>query len=508
VLEASSSSQQASPAAAIPALSANETGGMKTVTPLQPRQAGSNTTVNGQVGATIESRRPGHPIRGQSLRLRVLVSLVLVGVFSALATALLADSLGVRRALPGLALALPGSTAALIFALILTYMIMQPIGTLKKTIERVQAGDVSVPSSIDPRDEVGAVAAAFDALAARARGLIGDLEAQRIGLENDIVQLFVELSRATSGDLTVRPTLGEGSLGAVAESVSSLLKKFSEIVREVQATAREVSGGTQDVAITVQEVSLEARKQALSLTRGSEGVGALAASASTVSQRTQAAMDASGRALDAMRQGYYAVAGLNEAMRTTSDTARRAARQVKTLGESTQLMAQALSLAQRNTEELYIVAGNAAIEAARHTDSGVFRVVADSIEALAAQSQIALRQIEEVAERNQRETTGIVETIENVSTRVEGGVHDARAAATAFETLGGVLREADDLNRFIAGASVEQTRQAHELAIMMGVLNGVSVETSRITAAAAEAAAHLRVVSDQLNSSVSTLTVN
>lgn len=516
MLEATSSLQQASPVTGAPRETkeapplTSGTGVVKSTGNLLPlpREVLTAPTEE-QVAPATKPRRPRDLIRGQSLRLRVFAALALVSVFSAVATTLLADVPSVRGALPGLVLALPGIAGAVVLALLLTPKILQPVGALKQTIERMQAGDASTRSLMDPRDEVGAIAAAFDALSARAQALIGDLESRRIALEHDIIQLFVELSRATNGDLTVRPTVSEGSLGAVAESISALLERFNEIIHSIQATAREVSGSTRNVAATVQDVSREARKQALTLTHGSEGVGALAASASLVSQRTESAMEASSRALDTMRQGYHAVFGLNETMRTTSDTTRRAARQVKTLGESMQLMTQALTLAQRNTEELHIVAGNAAIEAARHSDSGgVFRRVADSIEALAAQSEIALGQIEEVAERNQRETAAIVETIENVSTRVDEGVRDARAAAEAFETLGGVLREAVDLNRFIAGASVEQARQAHELAIMMGVLNGVSEETSRIMAAAADAADHLRAVSDQLHNSVSMLTVH
>jgi methyl-accepting chemotaxis protein len=158
---------------------------------------------------------------------------------------------------------------------------------------------------------------------------------------------------------------------------------------------------------------------------------------------------------------------------------------------------------------LHIVAGNASIEAARHSDQGgVFRSVADSIEALAEQSQVALRQIQDVIERNQQETVGVVEAIEDVTAQVTSGVRAVHSAADAFNVVDGVVHELADLNVFIASASSEQARHAADLALMLGTLNGISIETSRNTAASAAAAAELRQLTDQLNNSVATLKVS
>jgi methyl-accepting chemotaxis protein len=172
-------------------------------------------------------------------------------------------------------------------------------------------------------------------------------------------------------------------------------------------------------------------------------------------------------------------------------------------------MSQALSLVQRNTEELHIVAGNASIEAARHAENGgIFRTVADSIEALAEQSQLALRQIQDVIERNQHETVGVVEAIEDVTAQVAAGARTVQSTAEALSMVDGVVQELADLNVFIAGASSEQARQAAELATMMGTLNGISLETSRTTAASADAAVRLRQLTNRLNNSVATLKVS
>ncbi len=434
------------------------------------------------------------------LRVKLTLALVLIGALPTI-LALYIGRLPVWDAVPPL-------IVVALLTTVLARRLMAPIVALKGTIARVQAGDLAARAGLPRHDDIGEIASAFDALTARAQTLIEELEGQRLELENDIIKLFMELSEAASGDLTVQPTLSEGSLGAVADSVAVLLRRFSAIVHSIQETAREVSGGTQHVASTAQQVSREAREQATALARGAEAIDALAGSASDVSARTQAAMAVAGRALEAVRGGRDAVAGVQDTMGAFRDTTRRATRKVKSLGESAQLMSQALTLVQRNTEELHIVAGNASIEAARHADSGgIFRAVADSIEALAEQSQLALRQIQDVVERNRSETVGVIEAIEDMAARVAAGVGVVQTAGVAFNTVDGVVHELADLNRFIASASAEQARQASELVAMMGTLNGISIQTSRHTAASAEAAARLRHLTDRLNDSVATLKV-
>ena len=435
------------------------------------------------------------------LRVKLTLALVLMGTLPTILT-LYIGRLPVWDAAPPM-------VAVALLSVVLVRRLMAPIVTLKGTIARVQAGDLAARAALPRHDEIGEIAFAFDALTARAQTLIEELEGQRLELENDIIRLFIELSEAASGDLTVRPTLSEGSLGAVADSVAVLLRRFTTIVHGIQETAREVSGGTQHVASTAQQVSREASEQATALARGAAAIDTLASSAADVSARTQAAMAVASRALEAVRGGHDAVTNVHETMGAFRDTTRRATRKVKSLGGSAQLMSQALSLVQRNAEELHIVAGNASIEAARHADSGgIFRAVADSIEALAEQSQLALSQIQDVVERNRNETAGVVEAIEDMAARVAAGAVVVQTAAASFNTVDGVVHELADLNRFIASASGEQARQAAALVAMMGTLNGISVQTSRHTAASAEAAARLRHLTDRLNDSVATLKVS
>jgi methyl-accepting chemotaxis protein len=235
----------------------------------------------------------------------------------------------------------------------------------------------------------------------------------------------------------------------------------------------------------------------------------MASTAQVVSQRTRAATDVAAEAVNAVESGNHAVTNARDAAKRTSETSRRAARQVKSLGESAQLMGNALLLVQHNTEELHLIAGNASIEAARYAESGgVFRTVADSIEQLAQQSQGALRQIQSVVESTQRETARVVAAIEEVTEEVKTVVKAIDLAGENFDTINHIVKGLADLNVFIASASEQQATMAVSIADMIGTLNRVSLQTSANTALSAQAVVHLHQLTEQLNDSVSTLKVS
>ncbi len=390
-----------------------------------------------------------------------------------------------------------------------TRQLARPLESVARALAMVRAGNFGVRTDVNQHDEIGQIAATVDMLIGRTQALVRDLDNQRADLENGVIQLFTELSEAASGDLTVKPTMSEGSLGAVADSVGILLDRFKSTVKRIQVTTNTVSVHTSKIAQTISQVSQEARRQAEQLTSSAEAIAEMAESAETVSQRTRSATDVAGQAVEAVNSGNGAVTTAREAVRRTSETSKKAAREVKSLGESAQLMGNALLLVQHNTEELHMIAGNASIEAARFADSGgIFRTVADSIEQLAQQSQEALRQIQTVIENTQRETSHVVAAIEDVAQEVGNVSRAVNSAGENFDTIYRVVQRLADLNIFIAGASRQQAAMAAHVADMMGTLNQISVQTSTHTAASAADAVHLRELTEELSDSVATLKVS
>ncbi|MGH2387270.1 MAG: methyl-accepting chemotaxis protein, partial [Chloroflexota bacterium] len=431
-----------------------------------------------------------HP-RHWPIRLKLGLVMIGCGLMPLLAGGLLLPAL-FKGDVPPLGLAVI-ATLTIVGAIYADYHLTKPLILLARAAVALRRGDFDMRLNPTQNDEIGQIAVTVDLLSGKMQSLVTNLDNQRADLENGIIQLFTELAEAASGDLTVRPTLSEGSLGAVADSVNILLERFNATVKGIQATASAVSHGTSAMAATVLRVSQESQRQASELSLGAEAIAEMAASAQSVSERTRAATGVAAEAVVAVESGNEAVTYARAAAKRTADTSKKAARQVKSLGESAQLMGNALLLVQRNTEELHLIAGNASIEAARYAESsGVFRTVADSIEQLAQQSQVAVRQIQNVIENTQRETSHVVAAIEDVTGEVSTVARAVNLAGENFDTINRVVQRLADLNIFIASASEQQARMAADVAEEIAALNEISVQTSMNTAASAEAAVSLR----------------
>ncbi len=213
------------------------------------------------------------------------------------------------------------------------------------------------------------------------------------------------------------------------------------------------------------------RQQAATASQSMRRMETMAVSASSVSENTTAAASVASDAVFTVEAGQAALGKAQEAIITIRETTLRAARQVQVLGESAQFVRQAVVHVQDNADELHLIAGNASIEASRHPHSaGFFRSVADEIEQLAQQSQVALAEIQEAIEANRQETGRVVSVIEDVVVQVGRGADAVGAAGDALQTIEQVVGRLATLNRDSARVSQEQARDASAVAEGMDAL--------------------------------------
>jgi methyl-accepting chemotaxis protein len=310
--------------------------------------------------------------------------------------------------------------------------------------------------------------------------------------------------RGVVGALTSRVTALEEAVRAVPSPDAVGQTAFHQIAQPVSAPpqvqpisatwpAGDLRAATLALTSQVMRMADEARRQAPSISRTIRQMEAMAVSASSVSERTTQAETVAGDAVTAVGSGQEALAKAQAAMALIRETTLRAARQVKVLGESAQFVRQAVGQVQYNADELHLIAGNASIEAARHPESaGFFRNVADSIEQLAQQSQVALAEIQQAIETNRQETGRVAGVIEDMVAEVERGSMAVGAAGSALQTISDVVALLATLNQAIAAASREQVRVATTVAEGIDMLAGGASDTSRGMAEGAALAARVR----------------
>ncbi len=128
-------------------------------------------------------------------------------------TALVGQSVELAAALTAaLQVSLLAAIAALfisgIAALIVSQMLAQPITHLTTVAQQVQGGDLNVEAQIETRDEIGALAAAFNTMTAQLRQTLADLEV-RVAERTRAVETSAQISRRLSTLLEVRDVVAE-----------------------------------------------------------------------------------------------------------------------------------------------------------------------------------------------------------------------------------------------------------------------------------------------------------
>ena len=116
------------------------------------------------------------------------------------------------------------------------------------------------------------------------------------------------------------------------------------------------------------------------------------------------------------------------------ETVGETAKKVKRLGESSQQISKVISLINQIALQTNLLAINASIEAARAGEEGRgFAVVAEEVGQLAAQSAAATKEIEQIVENIQLETSQVVEAMELGTTQVVEGTHLVEEAKQSLE---------------------------------------------------------------------------
>ncbi len=108
-----------------------------------------------------------------------------------------------------------------------------PLLRMRETAKKVCRGDLDERCRIDSRDESGELAECIDQLAEKARLLVQS-EQDRQRVQKDILHLLDVVSRASSGDLTVRGAVSTDEMQAVVDAFNHMMNSIGTLVIRVR----------------------------------------------------------------------------------------------------------------------------------------------------------------------------------------------------------------------------------------------------------------------------------
>ncbi len=328
------------------------------------------------------------------------------------------------------------------------------------------------------RDELSAMAQSLNAMLDNTMHLIQSNE-ERGNMQNAIMQLLMDISALTDGDLTVRAEVTEDMTGAIADSFNAMAEQLSRLVSHVKESTLKVGTTSREVSKTTIELSRTNDEHASLLAQTVKSIEEMSGSIRVVSKHAIKSAKVSDQAKQSAVSGAEAVRQTNSAMNAIRERVQEAARAIKRLGESSQEIGNIVQIINDIADRTSILALNASIQAAMAGDAGRgFAVVANEVQRLAEQSTNSTKQIETLVKTIQGEINEAGIRMGDSIQKVVHGTKLADGAHNKLEEIEEISIQLADLVQAISKAANEQAESSESIAATMKKVGETSSQAS------------------------------
>ncbi|MBO2675310.1 methyl-accepting chemotaxis protein [Shewanella algae] len=335
------------------------------------------------------------------------------------------------------------SAPIFIFFLVLNQSITAPLKTAIAAMEDIAQGEGDLSKRLEGqgRDEVAALARAFNRFVEKIGRTVSELQPLGASLGEDAEHLTVAVKESNhSADNIHRET------ASVATAVNQML-----------ATTQEMANNTQQAADAASSV----KQQALS---GKETMDATLANCQELVRELQAAENLT----ETLGQASGRIGGILDVIRTIA-------------------------------EQTNLLALNAAIEAARAGTHGRgFAVVADEVRALANRTQDSTNEIHKLISEIQSGVSAVMESNSQTQSQSSELQKQAEAAGSAMDQILSLVAQISDMNTQLASATEEQSLVTEEINRNVSTISELTQVSVQANASNQSAAMSLEQISQNM----------
>jgi len=283
----------------------------------------------------------------------------------------------------------------------------------------------------------------------------------------EMVKKFAE------GDLTGRVRVNSKSFGreikdevfSLASSVNAMADSMSDIVGKIANSSLTLGSSSTQLTSSSTNMNEGVNRQSAQTAQVATAMEEMNAAVIEVARNSHSATEAARSARDIAARGGDVVGQAINAMKEVAESTDITGTTIKNLGKSSEEIGTIVSVINDIADQTNLLALNAAIEAARAGEQGRgFAVVADEVRKLAERTTKATKEISEMINTIQEETTRAVEAMEEGTHKVENGMNLANEAGDALSKIVTGVEDVNDMISQIATAAEEQSATAEEIA--------------------------------------------
>lgn len=299
-------------------------------------------------------------------------------------------------------------------------------------------------------------------------------------LQQQLLQVVSDVESLSQGDLTVRAEMNSNEIGIVAEILNYAIEQLQDIVILVKKSATEVNDSIADNQNTIRLLADSTFEQTDRIEQTLECVEKMNFSIAEVSNNARSAAKVASFASATANLGGEAMERTVDSILQLQETILITTKKVKQLGQSSQQIAKAISSINQIALKTKVLAVNAGIEAGRAGEEGQgFVIVAEEVGKLAAQSATATKQIEQIVENIQIETSELAKTMKIGTAQIEQGTSLLKDSKNNLVQLVEVSHKIDRLVDSISSATISQAETSQSVNNLIQEIAKVSQETSQ-----------------------------
>ena len=373
---------------------------------------------------------------------------------------------------------------------------------IAQVAQSASAGNFQARVKITSKDELGQLAASFNALLDRNSTLMTS-ESERDEMQKRLMGFLVLVSDASKGDLTKRGEVTEDVFGNMADGFNLMIQRFAQLMKQVREAAVRVNQSAGVLRDNATQMTTTAKQQADESVKTLGAVEQLSLQMRQVAEAASASSESAKQVLLATERGRVAVQDTVQDMQGMRSSVQRMSKQVKALGDRSVEISQVVSTIRDIANQTNLLALNAAIEAAGAGEAGVrFAVVADQVRKLAESSTHATREIADLVKVIQTETHDAVVAMDQETQAVEAGSSSALRMDEVFKEISGIAQRSSELAQTIASAAVSQTVSTDKVGRSIKDFAGGALETQKATDSARMTVEDMAKLAEGLTSSV------